>query len=118
MPMKPARRCSQPGCGVMINAGDRCPTHPREPWRRPGQVKRIRGRTLKRLRSALFADSPLCVLCERAGLVRVATIRDHIVPLGEGGTDDRDNIQALCGPCSDAKTRDEANRGKRRAIVE
>ncbi len=37
---------------------------------------------------------------------------DHIVPLRDGGTSVRSNLQALCGPCSKAKTR--ADRRRRR----
>ena len=56
-------------------------------------------------------DHPLCAECERNGRVSVATIRDHIVPLAEGGTDDPENIQGLCQACSDAKTEREIARG-------
>ena len=45
----------------------------------------------------------------------VATIRDHVVPLAEGGEDDEENVQPLCQDCSDAKTREESKRGQRRA---
>jgi 5-methylcytosine-specific restriction protein A len=47
--------------------------------------------------------------------VQVATIRDHIVPLAEGGLDAESNIQALCQACSDAKTETEARRGMSRS---
>lgn len=46
------------------------------------------------------------------GRLAVASIRDHIKPLAEGGTDDHDNIQALCIPCHDAKTVQESARGR------
>jgi 5-methylcytosine-specific restriction protein A len=45
------------------------------------------------------------------GRARPATVRDHIVPLAEGGLDDDRNVQAICTPCSDAKTQREAERG-------
>ena len=45
----------------------------------------------------------------------MATIRDHIVPLAEGGRDTDDNTQALCEACSDTKTAAESQRGMRRA---
>jgi 5-methylcytosine-specific restriction protein A len=69
------------------------------------------------MRRALFAEHPLCVVCERQGRVTVATIRDHIVPLAEGGTDAPTNIQALCQMCSDAKTAQEAKRGGGRHVA-
>ncbi|MFN3600519.1 MAG: HNH endonuclease [Dietzia sp.] len=43
-----------------------------------------------------------------------ATAVDHIVPEAEGGTDDPDNLQAVCQPCHDLKTRAEAQRGRQR----
>lgn len=75
---------------------------------------RVRGRRLQALRARLFANEPLCRTCVQAGRTRAATIRDHIVPLAEGGTDDDSNIQPLCKDCSDAKTREESKRGMRR----
>lgn len=39
---------------------------------------------------------------------------DHIIPLAEGGTHDPHNLQLLCTPCHNAKTRTEATRGKQR----
>jgi 5-methylcytosine-specific restriction protein A len=76
---------------------------------------RIRGRRLQRMRAALFARSPWCVLCIRRGLKTRATIRDHIIPVAEGGLDDESNEQALCLDCSDRKTEEEAARGVRRS---
>jgi 5-methylcytosine-specific restriction protein A len=76
---------------------------------------RIRGTHLQRLRRQLFERQPLCVVCEADGRVTIATIRDHVVPLGEGGTDTDSNTQALCQSCSDRKTREEAKRGMQRA---
>lgn len=40
-----------------------------------------------------------CLCC---GKKRKLT-RDHVVPLSQGGTDDIDNIQPLCGPCNSSK---------------
>jgi 5-methylcytosine-specific restriction protein A len=52
----------------------------------------------------------------RAGKRTLATIRDHIVPLAEGGQDTETNAQPLCQACSDTKTYAEAQRGRRRAV--
>jgi len=78
----------------------------RVPWRSSRTPPRVRGRKLQRLRMALLADQPFC------GCGRVATIRDHIVPLAEGGTDTEANVQPLCAACHDAKTQREALRGR------
>jgi 5-methylcytosine-specific restriction protein A len=93
----------------------RCPAHPREAWtKRPEATKRITGRRLQRMREALFSRDPLCAECRRLGLVRLATQRDHVVPLEEGGADDESNEQGLCVEHHDAKSLAERLRGQRR----
>ena len=112
MPSAPLRYCAHPGCSEKVPHG-RCQAHQRVPWQ--SEAPRIRGRRLQRLRACLFAERPLCVKCEAIGHVTIATIRDHIVPLAEGGRDDEANVQPLCQACSDAKTQQESARGARRA---
>ena len=58
---------------------------------------KTRARIMKR-------DHGLCQVCARKGLVTVATQVDHIVNKASGGSDDDDNLQAICTPCHDAKT--------------
>jgi 5-methylcytosine-specific restriction protein A len=70
-------------------------------------VARVRGRRLQDLRYRLFRGQPFCAHCH----VAVATIRDHVVPLAEGGSEIESNVQALCHECHDRKTQDEARRG-------
>lgn len=77
----------------------------------------MRGRKLQQARQRLFAEQPLCVLCLQQGRYALATIRDHIVPLAEGGVDDDTNVQGLCNDCSDTKTRQEAKRGLSRLAL-
>lgn len=67
------------------------------------------------MRAELFARDPLCAACMQLGLVTLATQRDHIIPLAEGGSDDRGNEQGLCDPCHEAKSLAEALRGRKRA---
>lgn len=67
------------------------------------------------MRQALFTRQPLCVECEKAGRVTLATQRDHIVPLTEGGEDTDENTQGLCRPCHDEKSLGERLRAQRRA---
>lgn len=47
-------------------------------------------------------------------MVAPATQRDHVIPLAEGGLDDETNEQGLCDACHDAKSHNEAARGRRR----
>jgi 5-methylcytosine-specific restriction protein A len=64
------------------------------------------------MRAELLARDPLCAECRKAGRVRPATQRDHIVPLEEGGADDVSNTQGLCDECHAAKSQAEAQRGR------
>ena len=73
------------------------------------------GRRLQALRAALFEREPYCRVCAAAGRTTLATIRDHVVNLAEGGLDDDSNVQPLCRAHSDAKTHAESRRGQRRA---
>jgi 5-methylcytosine-specific restriction protein A len=66
------------------------------------------------MRAELFREQPLCPVCLQAGRVTQATQRDHIKPLAEGGTDTRDNVQALCAECHHVKSQQEAARGQQR----
>ena len=116
MPLAPPKPCSQPGCGVLVHDGSsRCAKHPRPQWtKKPTATKRITGRKLQAMRADLFRRKPLCAECERNGRVTLATQRDHIVPLAEGGLDDHTNEQGLCESCHDTKSATEAARGRRR----
>ena len=75
---------------------------------------RARGRILQRRRARLFRRQPLCVHClaKDPPETRLATERDHVVPLSVGGADDYTNEQALCADCHAAKSI--AERGARR----
>lgn len=117
MPSAAPKPCNQPGCGVLVRDGtSRCAKHPREAWaKKATATKRVTGRRLQAMRASLFARHPLCVECERQGRVTLATQRDHVVSLEEGGPDDDDNVQGLCISCHDAKSKAEASRGRRRA---
>lgn len=107
MPMAAPCPCST--CGRL-----HCTAHVRTAWRTTHQPARIRGRKLQALRASLFRRQPLCVVCLSEGQQTLATIRDHIIPLAEGGRDDATNEQALCQHHSDVKTQEEAKRGVRR----
>lgn len=79
---------------------------PPQPWARsrfePDQRKR--GRAGQRDRAQVLSEEPLCRKCLEAGKTVASEEVDHIVPLSEGGTDDRANKQGLCEPCHAAKS--------------
>ena len=73
-----------------------------------GATPRIRGKWLQRFRARHFNRHPLCVTCEAAGRIELATELDHVVALVNGGKDfDKDpgNAQGLCSTCHEDKTR-------------
>ena len=106
--------CSASGCGVLVRDGSsRCGLHKVQAWVQREPTKRITGRKLQALRADLFRRKPLCEQCEKHGRVTLATIRDHRVPLAEGGKDDASNEQAICKPCHTEKSLAEALRGRR-----
>ena len=72
---------------------------------------RVRGRALVQARLDLFRDHPYCERCADDGREVLATVRKHIVPFAEGGTDDLVNIVALCLDCAQVQKADEASRG-------
>lgn len=90
--------------------------HKREAWvKKPTAAKRITGRPLQRLRAELFSANPLCVECSKHGRVTLATQRDHIKSLEEGGQDVPENTQGLCDDCHDAKSLAERIRAQARS---
>ena len=112
--VKANRICRHPGCNKIATSNGYCDKHQADgkPWAQDKDRRLFRGRKLQRERELLFNDQPLCVICKAEGRVSVATIRDHIVPLAEGGLDVRENCQGLCEACHNTKTQEEAKRGK------
>ncbi len=89
----------------------------RKAWassRRGSRQSRGYGRAHEKMREVVLAEEPLCRECAKWGRIIPTTIADHIIPKAEGGTDDRDNYQGLCDPCSKAKTAAEAARAQGR----
>ena len=116
MPSAALRPCSENRCPALVRGG-RCPDHggPTPAWRTDHSADRIRGRRLQHLRATLFMREPLCRTCVQAGRTTIATIRDHVVPLAEGGRDVASNEQPICADCHEAKTQAESMRGRKRS---
>ena len=61
----------------------------------------------------LARDLYLCQPCLTAGRTTQADAVDHIIPKAQDGTDDYENLQAICDSCHKRKTRDEMKTTKR-----
>ena len=122
MPRRAPRPCAQPGCPALVHRRDRryCETHHRQ---RQAEYDRQRGTSAqrgygsrwRRLRQMVLAEHPLCAdpygIHAARGEVVAATDVDHIKPKRDGGTDDWDNLQALCSSCHSRKTIDDGRWG-------
>ena len=78
---------------------------------------RIRGRKRQEIRLAHFRERPLCVECEKLGLVSAAVELDHVVALANGGVESHDpfvNRQGLCADHHRIKSREDLAIARRR----
>jgi 5-methylcytosine-specific restriction protein A len=115
--------CKHPQCRALVKTGDRyCDAHkPQYAWqdRRTTAASRGYGARWQATRSSILRrDFGLCQVCKAAGKLRPAREVDHIVPKQEGGTDDDENLQAICSACHKLKTAAEAARGRGRSKVQ
>lgn len=74
--------------------------------KRAGGSAHLRDRTAayRRVCEQLLNTEPLCRYCRSMRLVRGATVVDHIIALGIGGTNDPANLASACTDCNDAKS--------------
>ncbi len=99
-------------CGARATSGPYCEEHKPKPKEssRASYRKGYRDPAYYRERqAALNRARGACELCGAIGKLEV----DHIVPLRDGGQNRRENLQAVCVPCHQLKTRaDRRRRGR------
>lgn len=62
-----------------------------------GATPRLRGRAGQQQRDRkLQRTNYLCEDCQAKGIVRIAKVVDHIIPLSKGGPDTAENTRNLC----------------------
>lgn len=109
MPSRMPTACRYPGCPNVTK--DRyCPEHARivsdkYNSERGSANERGYGASWRKKRAWFLLNNPLCVMCGRP-----STDVDHIIPKAQGGTDDIENLQALCHECHSRKTAQEDGR--------
>ena len=77
---------------------------------RPSAASRGYDGRWRKARLSFLATHPLCVTCERRGIVTAASEVDHIIPHRGDQTLfwNQNNWQGLCKPCHSRKTAREA----------
>lgn len=115
MPYKPKRPCSHPGCPRLTD-GRYCEEHEKaaarhyERYDRSPEARKYYGASWRKVRKKFLEEHPLCELCQRQGILTPATLVHHIKVASEGGSNDEENLMALCPSCH---SRLHAQRGDR-----
>ena len=111
-PFAPLHPCGFPGCPKLVDrAHRRCEKHRVQEQR---EIDQRRGSAARRgydgrwcaARRRFLSTHPLCVECQRVGVITAAAVVDHIIP--HKGDQvlfwDVTNWQVLCKQCHDRKT--------------
>lgn len=107
-----SRYCLQPGCNQRVTTG-RCPAHARngvsQQQRYGSDWRAFREHAVNDTDRAVFPHAgPICVECERRGIITPMDELDHIIALAHGGAKlDPRNVQSLCRMHHQAKTAQE-----------
>lgn len=117
MPNLPPRPCTHPRCRKMQTKRGKCDDHQQHGGWQSSESKDERyGINWRAIRKRIMSrDHQLCQACKRAKRYVQAKYVDHIIPKFEGGTDDDQNLEAICKVCHDKKSAQEAVRGRRAA---
>ena len=105
MAIRHSSLCLYPSCKDRAVDRGRCAFHgalerKRLEEARPSSTARGFGRRWAKIRARVLREEPWCRFCGRA-----SAEADHIVPKSQGGTDDRENLRGLCGPCNNRRAR-------------
>ena len=115
MPLKPKRPCSHPGCPELTD-GRFCEEHAKqeakryELYQRDPATHKLYGQTWRKVRDRYRAAHPLCERCLERGWMTPTQEVHHVKPLAQGGTNDDDNLTALCTSCHSEITAREGGR--------
>lgn len=110
MPYKSRKPCRFPGCGVLVNSGERyCAKHKKQ-YKSGGDASHY-DRRWQKIRLAFLSKHPLCQKCQEAGRLTPATEVHHIIAVANGGSDSESNLMPLCKSCHSKITRKETGFG-------
>jgi len=109
LPYQSLRKCTYPGCHVLVKSG-RCPAHSTKRIERDPAIKKLYNSPQWRtMRAAQLAKEPWCAECLARGEHVFAAEVDHIKPHDGNATlfFDETNLQSLCKPDHSKKTASE-----------
>ena len=116
MPYKPKRPCAYPGCGRLADREQYCAEHQATANRNynkyerdPESYKRY-GRSWKRIRYQYIKAHPLCEQCRAQNRLTPTEEVHHILPLSKGGSNETENLMALCKSCHSRITAESGER--------
>lgn len=104
MPYKPKKPCAYPGCSKLTH-GRYCEEHAKtaaktyERYGRNPETRKRYGYAWRKISRQYLEEHPYCELCRRSGSMTPATLVHHIKAARYGGTDDEENLMALCNSC-------------------
>ncbi len=81
-------------------------------FKRSPETSKHYGRQWRKTRAAFLSINPLCEMCKRKGRYTLATEVHHIKAVVDGGTDEFENLMALCKSCHSKITYEENFRGR------
>ena len=79
-------------------------------YQRDPESKKRYGTKLRKIRNAFVKNHPVCELCERKNILTPAEEVHHVIPLSKGGSNDEENLMALCKSCHSRITATEGGR--------
>ena len=69
----------------------------------------------RKCRLMILRAEPCCRICDQNGIVKLAKMVDHIMPIENGGAHlDPANLHPLCNECHGAKSKQDAENNKNR----
>ena len=120
LPKKSKRPCRYRGCpNLTDDASGYCAEHKATASRDYDKFGRgynhgkRYGYQWRKLRNYFLSIHPFCEMCKRDGRYTDATEVHHILPLADGGTNDIDNLMALCKSCHSRITMTTENKGRK-----
>ena len=118
MPRRAPTPCRHPGCAALLEGPGHCDRHrpavhrnyAERRHRFDAEVGFYQSAAWRACRAAFLQAHPLCCRCDAHGLLVVATVVDHVVPIKDGGARfDWNNLQSLCVSCHNRKTAGETH---------